>query len=62
MQRVLQKYIEGSRLDVQRAALAACLGLNQPVKRDVMREDEVFFDVPDAKAAFQTRCTRGALA
>ena len=40
---------------VQWAAFAAGLGLDEPMKRDVVREDEVFFNV--AAENFQVKYT-----
>jgi hypothetical protein len=46
---------------VQRAALSARFGFDQPMECDVMRQDEVLFDVPDVTfvTAQLKRATRG---
>ena len=44
---------DGRTQHVQRATLAARLGLDQPMKRDVVRQNQVLFDV--AAAASQMR-------
>jgi hypothetical protein len=50
-----QNKLCGAGFRVQGAALAAGFGFDEPMKRNVVREDEVFFNVP--AESFQVKQT-----